>query len=177
MVADVARHFWSCVPEDTLEKRQKVRTPLAARCLGGCNVGWVHWHCARSQASAVCAQAERLASHVDCKLWPELDHAIATANRMGGPQRPYVRQLLTPALRMMEVMLERCGAGGGVGGVEQQRLMRACTCLWQAPARPKPFTHAPCAAQAQAGGGAGAGAGRPGGKAALGVCRFCFWLC
>ncbi|KAF5843247.1 hypothetical protein DUNSADRAFT_923 [Dunaliella salina] len=26
---------------------------------------------------------------------------------MGGPQRPYVRQLLTPALRMMDTMLER----------------------------------------------------------------------
>ena len=53
-------------------------------------------------------QADRLATYVDSKLWPEVDHAISAANRMGGPQRPYVRQLLTPALRMMEVLLDRC---------------------------------------------------------------------
>lgn len=58
-------------------------------------------------------QAERLASHVDSKLWPEVDNAVAAANRMGGPQRPYVRQLLTPALRMMEALLERWVGGLG----------------------------------------------------------------
>eukprot|EP00200_Dunaliella_tertiolecta_P012075 CAMPEP_0202388604 /NCGR_PEP_ID=MMETSP1127-20130417/78499_1 /ASSEMBLY_ACC=CAM_ASM_000462 /TAXON_ID=3047 /ORGANISM="Dunaliella tertiolecta, Strain CCMP1320" /LENGTH=719 /DNA_ID=CAMNT_0048990077 /DNA_START=104 /DNA_END=2262 /DNA_ORIENTATION=+ len=51
IVADIARHFWACMPADTPEKMQK---------------------------------ADRLASHVDSKLWPEVDHAITTANRMGG---------------------------------------------------------------------------------------------
>ncbi|KAL6756030.1 hypothetical protein V8C86DRAFT_2659438 [Haematococcus lacustris] len=74
MVADVARHFWACMPPSTPDKAEK---------------------------------AERLASHVDSKLWAEVEAAIATANKMGGPQRRYVKQLLTPAQNMMEKLLSR----------------------------------------------------------------------
>eukprot|EP00983_Pelagomonas_calceolata_P027885 874799-Pelagomonas_calceolata.AAC.2 len=121
-----------CMPADTIEEMQKTLQGCCVQCPGLLKLCLCNFQkTGLPRHTHIHAQADRLASHVDSKLWPEVDHAITTANRMGGPQRPYVRQLLTPALRMMDTMLERaapqrissmlCTAGIKGRGADQAR--------------------------------------------------------